>query len=779
MKVIYSILIFTMLFILGCNSTNDNQPTIKIINNNDSSPIYINNMLNLTFSSEIDISTISQTSVYLLDSSNQREEILLDIIDTLHLNIIPKLFLKANEEYRLILTTDIKSINGVALLEQYEWRFKTEDKTDKTSPNLLAIQPLINGEYVDKFTTIALQFNESLAIDGIQKLRLTNSTNKNIDGNYREVGSYLRFIPSTPLIKGEEYNITLNPTVMDRARNVYNKTKSWKFIVGEGLDYNKSIYMDKSNLTLNRNINSIYSDENLIYVCTTNNLFIIEVIDNKLNLKSTISIQDRDIYDIAISGDYIALATDKGITILNASSHKTIKSFTTDAPVYGISYSEKQNSFYAAASSAGLYILDTNNGVITQKHIKPRDTNNTAFDVISAFISGEEYLFIAQYFGGVDRYNINGEFKENYDTNTTTRSLTLDDNKLYISSGIQGVYIIDLCSSCNTKPLHTLAFAMNSSISKDKLYVADKERGVAVFDIKEESRIAQIQNSNAPTGINSNNDIYGVTTIDDMLVTITKNGLLTIYSIKVEKKSPLPPPAPPLLKIINQTQTVVDNINMSISLTFNRAINFTKEDVNLVRNDNFGCFEHILQDINYISDTTARLNYTANRISGTDCNQSMRLDFNISILDANSTLSIQIEDTTPPKVNTTLPINGDTIAIEYSDNIYVTFNEEMNTSTITNTTVGLYAWRVNSLLTDCIPLHISTLSHSVDSKIAILVPTVPIREIATSYNDIYGKPQICNGAKYEIRVNGVRDIVGNTLNDVNSTFTIITAITPL
>jgi|GEM_PF-2690914 len=524
------ILLSTFILLIGCQSSSNVDDglslnkSLKVVTLNDGA-IPTNSTLSMEFSESMDVATLSSNSVYLLDSLNQRVDVDLVFVDDRHLNIEPQIFLKPLESYKLIITKDIKSLSGLALLEQYELNFTAGNSTDLAPPKLLGFLP--NYEYgVDKFTTVALQFDEQLAIDNQNNIKLTYNDESNktveVEGKRIEVGSYLRFIPSEPLVVGTKYILSLSSDVMDKSRNIYTGDKNWAFVADGAVEYDGGVDNLKSHIDLNANVNSIHTYNNLIYVCATNRVFVVEVGgDKKLKIKSDIAI-DGDVYDIALSGDFIALATDKGITVMQGET--IVKTFTTKAPVYGITY--KDRYFYGAGSSEGLYIFSADNGIPTQDDFKPIAIEGTAFDVVS----DGTYLYVAQYTAGVSRYDLDGSFVQNYPTKTATRSIELYNNTLYVSSGILGVSVINLADA-NISSLPTLAFAMNSVVYKNNIYVADKEREVAVFDIATNSRIAHIKNFDTPPKQNSNeNDIYGVTFADDMLITMSKRGTLTTYS---------------------------------------------------------------------------------------------------------------------------------------------------------------------------------------------------------------------------------------------------------
>jgi len=523
------ILFSTFILLVGCQSSSsvdsgvNLQKSLKVVTLNDET-IPTNSSITMEFSEAMDVATLLDSSVYLLDSLAQRVDVTLLFVDDRHLTIEPKIFLKPLEKYRLIITTDIKSLSGLSLLEEYELNFTAGGSTDLEPPKLLGLVPFDSS--TDKFTTVALQFDEPLAISDKPRIKLTYSDESNntieVEGKSIEVGSYLRLIPSEPLVVGREYILSLTSDVMDKSRNIYTGDDNWAFVVDDRVEYSGGVDNLKSHIDLNTTLNSIDTHNGLIYLCATNRLFIVEVgSDKKLKVKSDIAI-DGDVYDIALSGDFIALATSKGITIMQ--KEIVIKSFTTKAPVYGITYQDRY--FYGAGSSEGLYIFSADNGIPTQDDFNPIPIDGTAFDVAS----DGTYLYVAQYTAGVSKYTLDGSFVKSYTTKTATRSIEIYNNTLYLSSGVLGVSAINLSNESITR-LPTLAFAMNSVVYQDNLYVADKEREVAVFDIATNKRIAHIQNFDTPPKQDSNrDDIFGVTFAEGMLITMSKRGTLTTYS---------------------------------------------------------------------------------------------------------------------------------------------------------------------------------------------------------------------------------------------------------
>ncbi|RLA72935.1 MAG: hypothetical protein DRG24_01530, partial [Epsilonproteobacteria bacterium] len=755
-KVLYQKILFTTLlgfFLLGLNgcesSSQDNssevyQPLRAQFLNLDET-VDVNSALIIMFSDVMDSTSFTDSSVYILDKSDRHIPAILDRIDQTHLSIQPLLFFESHSQYTLVLTEKIKSINNLAFTEPYYWSFTTGDAIDTQPPQLLSISPVMN-EYIDEFTTIALQFDELLVHDETDNLIIKDVNNMPLQGKAVETGSTLRFIPAVPLNINENYTITLEPTVMDKSGNYYEGQQSWNFQVNEALAYNKGSQKLDSALELECNLNALVSDQQFLYIAAEGKVFVINASYNSLVQEATIEI-DADVYDVISEGGYLFLATDKGLISLDLETHKILHTLSTTVPLYGIDY--RHNRLYAAASSDGIYIIDIHNNsttAIAQKILLP----GTVFDVIIE----EDTLYAARYTDGVSVFSLEGVLQKEYATHSTARALQIEDNKLYVSNGTDGVVMIDLDND-SMEVFNTLAYAMRTAVShvndKPYLYVADKERGISVFDLELNNRIAQISTSDFTLDTSTNeHNIYDISLIDNMLTVATKDCKLTTYSLIIDVSAPSIVSTDPI-----NSQSDVD-LSTDIEIIFSEDINRSSLKQVIVREQND---VDILTTQNYNAST---MTLTVSPTESLRHNQwhTVSIDGTIVDLAGNKvnfetyefsfkTLKLDLE---APTVISVRPTDGNILSAPYTAPIKIVFSELVDSTTVISSNIWLVDECGNG---DVVP---TTVSYYSSNKSAILQLS-------------YALFESCEG--YTVHVKDIRDSVGNVMElPFTSTFNV-------
>ncbi len=690
----YTVLGVALALLSGCLTSGSESSTetkvLKAVVLN-SGEIPVNSTLVIEFSEEIDASTITASSVYLLDGSGSKVDVSFGMADTIHLMVKPGFYMKPNSSYRLVLTTDIKSVNALSFTQNYEWQFTTGAQVDSEGPKLRFVLPA-DYETIDVLTTVGLQFDEALIPDGVDNLTLKNSKGELVAGSAREADSTLRFVPDQVLVMGETYTLTLEPGVSDYAGNLYTGTTSWSFTInsesamtGGGTD--PLTYR----LDLAAKINSIVTKDNLLYVCTTGKLFVVEPhSDGTMQILKSMAF-DTDIYDIAIGSDVSALATYHGVILIDTGTLGTLALVEFGAPVYGVAYNDKH--FYAAVSSEGLYVIDLNDN-----SVNAIETDGTAFDVL---VNGDD-LYVAKYLGGVGHYTLSGQHIEDYPTGIMARSLDFNNNRLFVSGGIEGMAMVDVQTKESTL-IPVLAYGFQSSVSVEStgeyLYFADKERGVGVYDIAANEPFTHIRDIALDNGTKIADNTYAISLVSGMLITGSKEGTLVSYSLVSDMMD-------------QNTTPILPSVDTNTTLP---------------------------------TDTNTTVPADTNTTVPTDTNTTLPTDTNTTPL----------PDITPPFIVASVPANDEIFYTStYAGDINITFSEDINVSTINNTNVKIYRFDEGGSTCNAIELN-ATLTYDANSKVLNIMPGVTL---------YYSQTANCTDpGRHEVHIDGIQDLAGNTM----------------
>ena len=101
---------------------------------------------------------------------------------------------------------------------------------DTTAPSLVSLTPA-DGTSADKSTYIIMEFDETIADNGVSLQLKDADTSTIISGTSTVTGNVLLFIPDSDLTPDSNYTVTLQGTVEDVAGNAYAGITSWNFSI--------------------------------------------------------------------------------------------------------------------------------------------------------------------------------------------------------------------------------------------------------------------------------------------------------------------------------------------------------------------------------------------------------------------------------------------------------------------------------------------------------------------------------------------------------------------
>jgi len=469
MKRLTTLVLFLTLF-FGCggnqslsDTTSQSSPTFTVSRAPSFAPqvdlpIAVNAQLILSASVALNPTTVNEDTVTIIDAQGTRFPAFVSLLDQ-SIIIKPKIYLTPNSNFTIIISTGVKSANGLILTRNIEVPFSSDGPSpDITPPTLQARLP--NGfTNVDTYSKIYFQFSEP-----ISPLSLTNTTvtaynaffDHNITGTARVSGSLLEFELDEPMQPSADgaYAITLHEgsTIQDLAGNAMptNSSSISAYVPVPDSSRPQLIAAPLSNntYTIGDTINSIHSDGSTLYIAHNSGLTILGfnlTTSLMTHLASINSSQVGQVYSIDINAttNRAYLATSKGFSILditNKEQPKIIASFITTRPVYGIDINN--NDAFLANSLLGITIVDINNETSPQL-LSNFPTTGVAFDLK---VSGSN-IICAEYDQGAKVYDIQGTLNSTLPVLGHTKHIDTYSSNFIFASGLQGIQYWDLIST--------------------------------------------------------------------------------------------------------------------------------------------------------------------------------------------------------------------------------------------------------------------------------------------------------------------------------------------
>ncbi len=170
----------------------------------------------------------SSASLEIIDSSTATVDGTL-MINNNTVSFIPTSDLTPDEDYTVMLQGSVEDLAGNAYAGVTSWDFSVNPLVDSSAPAMLSLTP-VDGTSADKGTNIIIAFGEEIADNGAS-LEVRDSSSDIVVGTSMIDDNTLSFIPTSDLIPGEDYTVTLQGSVQDLASNTYAGVTSWDFSV--------------------------------------------------------------------------------------------------------------------------------------------------------------------------------------------------------------------------------------------------------------------------------------------------------------------------------------------------------------------------------------------------------------------------------------------------------------------------------------------------------------------------------------------------------------------
>ena len=439
-----TLVIWLGLVIIGCNQTEKSESTsidnafsihLAIAAN---TPVPVNSRLILDVSAFLDPATVNDNTVYLQKLDQTHHPVNITLLGK-QIIIQPKIYLKPETTYEIIITTDLYDIDGNNLSQENVISFTSDVAIDTTSPTLLKTLPLNYSSTMEIYGIIYYQLSEPLSpLYDSNLVTLYDDNNTSISGVTTVRGSLVSFHPDNNLTAGVNYRVELNTSsITDLSGNAYSgpSMEEINFSITSAPISLASWPENSTQYQINGKINCIHHAN----ITTTNSehLFIgsdqgLEVLrfnfNNTSSQDSTFSpvaslsaAQVGTVYDIDINVSsqraYLATSTGFYIIDINLLSLSIVSEYSvveTDSliPIYGLTVVSQ--TAYLAATTKGLVALDiSDESNISESFVKT--SSGTLFDVMEV----DNTLVSSLYNDGVIPYEMNGTLQSPYSPSIT------------------------------------------------------------------------------------------------------------------------------------------------------------------------------------------------------------------------------------------------------------------------------------------------------------------------------------------------------------------------
>lgn len=205
--------------------------------NNDTNVSYTIKNITAEFSIPMDLATLTTTSFTLVDNNN----ISAPVSGVTYANKVANLALSAdllvNTVYTATISTNAKSTDGVALLNNYVWTFTTGSIPDTLLPVITSTSPTNGATNVSTTPLITATFSEAMMASSITATTPATFSVKetvssaNIAGavTYSVLNKIADFKPTLDLTANTSYTATITTVAKDLAGNAMLNDYSWIF----------------------------------------------------------------------------------------------------------------------------------------------------------------------------------------------------------------------------------------------------------------------------------------------------------------------------------------------------------------------------------------------------------------------------------------------------------------------------------------------------------------------------------------------------------------------
>jgi hypothetical protein len=206
---------------------------ISIFPSNNSEDVERNKIVTVTFSEEMNSSTIN-TSTFTLkqDDTNVPGEV---SYFGKTASFTPTKILNAGMIYTAMISSGVENSEGVELAGNISWTFSTSDETDATEPTATLTSPLNDETDVERNIAIEVTFSEDMDPLTINNSSFTLKLGSNeIDGTVDYSDLKATFNPSNALSAETVYTATITSEAKDLAGNALAADMAWTFSTGVG-----------------------------------------------------------------------------------------------------------------------------------------------------------------------------------------------------------------------------------------------------------------------------------------------------------------------------------------------------------------------------------------------------------------------------------------------------------------------------------------------------------------------------------------------------------------
>jgi hypothetical protein len=190
--------------------------------------IATNSAINVTFSEPVNSQSVTASSFFLKQGSN----IVAGNLSVTNevVTFSPATPLTANTVYSVTVTTGVKDLAGNAIASSYSWSFTTAAAADLIAPTVISVSPAANATSVAVTTKPVITFSEPVNPSTVNTSSITlKQGSAVISGTVAVSGAVATFTPSSSLIAGTVYTVTVTTGLKDLAGNSLASNYSWSF----------------------------------------------------------------------------------------------------------------------------------------------------------------------------------------------------------------------------------------------------------------------------------------------------------------------------------------------------------------------------------------------------------------------------------------------------------------------------------------------------------------------------------------------------------------------
>jgi len=202
-------------------------PTILSVSPDDSySDVFIDSIVELTFSEEIDPSTITTGSFTLNDGTDDVSGIV--SVSGNSISFAPSMLLSNNTNYAVTITTFIKDTAGNPLEHDLSWSFTTGEAIK--GPEVVSTYPVSQATYVPFDINITATFSEEIDPSTDATAFILYADGSPVPGTVSFTGQTATFTPANDLSDDTYYLARLTTDIKDLSGDTLKQEYGWQFV---------------------------------------------------------------------------------------------------------------------------------------------------------------------------------------------------------------------------------------------------------------------------------------------------------------------------------------------------------------------------------------------------------------------------------------------------------------------------------------------------------------------------------------------------------------------